>query len=126
MRLQANHCLFMGISCQLFFYFYMQVTASDAQGASFRQLPYPRKSRLEAAHRHADELHRVHHTQVNRRLRTLVAAVVQNHFPQCRERSHLTLRKVVVYWIAAVLEEAIARNIIHEVTQFFHELSSRT
>ena len=58
----------------------------------------------ETPHRHARELHRAHHTQVDsRHLRALVAAVVPDHFPQCRERSHLTLRDVIVYRITAVL-----------------------
>lgn len=58
----------------------------------------------EMPHRHARKLHRAHHAQVDRhRLRTLVASVMLDYFPQCRERSHLTLRKVVVYRIAAVI-----------------------
>ena len=58
----------------------------------------------ETPHRHARKLNRAHHAQVDRsHLRALVAPVVLDHFPQCSERSHLTLREVVVYRIVAVL-----------------------
>ena len=58
----------------------------------------------ETPHRHARQLHRAHHTHIDcHHLRALVTAVVLDHFPHRRERSHLTLRKVVVYGIAAVL-----------------------
>lgn len=70
----------------------------------------------EAPHRHARELHRAHHAQIDRgHLRALVTAVVLDHFPQCRERSHLTFRKVVVYLVSSVLaiEKKGIRTIIY-------------
>lgn len=58
----------------------------------------------ETPHRHPRKLYRAHHAQVDRgHLRAFVTAVVLDHFTQCRERSHLTFRKIVVYLVSPVL-----------------------
>ncbi len=73
--------------------------------------------------RHARKLHRAHHAQVDRRcLRTLVAAVVLDHFPQWRERSHLPFREVVVNRgsaVSAVEEEAVL-EVVEVAQRLFH------
>ena len=77
----------------------------------------------ETPYRHARKLHRAHHAQVDRRcLRALVAAVVLDHFPQCRERSHLPFREVVVNLgsaVAAVEEEAVL-EVVEVAQRLFH------
>lgn len=70
----------------------------------------------ETPHRHPRKLYRAHHAQIDRgRLRAFVTAVVLDHFPQCRERSHLTFRKIVVYLVSPVLaiEKKGIRTIIY-------------
>ncbi len=99
----------------------MWVTASDAQYASCHHVLEEVAEKM--PHRHACEFHSAHHAPVDRRrLRAFVAPVVQNHFPQCRERSHLTLSEVVVYRVSPVLavkEQAVIKVV--EVAQcLFH------
>lgn len=75
----------------------------------------------ETPHRHTRERHRAHHAQIDRgRLRAFVTAVVLDHFPQCRERSHLTFRKVVVYRVSPV--PAVKEKAVLEVVEVAQRL----
>lgn len=101
----------------------MRATASDDQDASVRLSPRPRRSPRGNAMPTRPQASPCHHAQVDRRcLRTLVAAVVLDHFPQWRERSHLPFREVVVNRgsaVSAVEEEAVL-EVVEVAQRLFH------
>lgn len=81
----------------------------------------------ETPHRHPRKLHRAHHAQMDRgRLRAFVTAVVLDHFPQCRERSHLTFREVVVYRVSPVpaVKEKAVLEVVEIAQRLFHVVAS--
>lgn len=77
----------------------------------------------ETPHRHPRKLYRAHHAQIDRgRLCAFVTAVVLDHFTQCRERSHLTFRKVVVYRLSPVpaVKEKAVLEVVEVAQRLFH------
>ena len=55
-----------------------------------------------------------------------VTAVVLDHFPQCRERSHLTFREVVVYRVSPVpaVKEKAVLEVVEIAQRLFHVVAS--
>ncbi len=93
------------------------------QDASCRLSPRPEEVSEETPHRHPRKLYRAHHAQIDRgRLCAFVTAVVLDHFTQCRERSHLTFRKVVVYRLSPVpaVKEKAVLEVVEVAQRLFH------
>ena len=116
-RLQANNCPFLVFLVDYFFLLFLrwrQPQVSKMLPAACHHVA--EEVSEETPHRHPRKLHRAHHAQVDRgHLRAFVTAVVLDHFTQCRERSHLTFRKIVVYLVSPVLaiEKKGIRTIIY-------------
>lgn len=115
-RRQANDCPFLVFLVDYFFTFSTLATASGVQDASCRLSPRPRRSlRGNAIPTHPQASPCSPRSNRPRPSRAFVTAVVLDHFPQCRERSHLTFRKVVVYRVSPVpaIEKKGIRTIIY-------------
>ena len=81
----------------------------------------------ETPYRHPRKRHHAHHAQIDRgHLRAFVTAVVLDHFTQCRERSHLTFREVVVYRVSPVpaVKEKAALEVVEVAQRLFHVVAS--
>ena len=122
-RRKANFCPFLVFLVDYFFTFSTLATASGVQDASCRLSPRPRRSLRGNATPTPPQALPCSHAQIDRgRLCAFVTAVVLDHFTQCRERSHLTFRKVVVYRLSPVpaVKEKAVLEVVEVAQRLFH------